>query len=155
MIHIALYSCEFEKFQQRKKRKQKNPLRVKKLNLSELKVKSKSGISKTWKCQKRWKPRNFFSEFSSSEFWILSIGQKSKSRKRKSRKNISEVSNVSDVSEFSTWSMWSHVFASHLHSFWALFEVERCYGKCVLGIAPQYRAVLGIGILLGLVQRDQ
>ena len=143
------------KFQQRKKRKQKNPWRVKKLDLSELKVKSKSGKSKTRKCRKRWKPRNFFSEFSSSEFSILSIGLKSKSRKRKSWKNISEVSNISDVSEFSTWSMCSHVFESHRHSFWALFEVERCYAKCLLGIAPQYRAVLRTGILLELVQRDQ
>ena len=61
---------------------------MKKLNLCELKVKSKSGKSKT---QKRRKPRKFFSEFSSSKFSIL---------KRKSRKKNSEVFNVS---EFSTW----------------------------------------------------
>ena len=31
------------------------------------------------------------------------------------------------------------------------YGLERCYAECILGIAPLYRVVLGIGILLGLV----
>ena len=58
---------------------------MKKLNLSELNVKSKSG---KWKTRKRRKPQKFFSEFSSSKFSILSIGPKWKNRKRKSRKKF-------------------------------------------------------------------
>ena len=60
---------------------------MKKLSLSELRVKSKSG---RWKTRKRPKRRNLFSEFSSPKFLILSIRPKSKSRKRKSQKKISQ-----------------------------------------------------------------
>ena len=47
--------------------------------------------------------------------------------------------------------MCSYVFASHLHSFWTLYRVEPYYVEWLLWIAPLYRVVLGIGILLGLV----
>ena len=50
--------------------------------------------------------------------------------------------------------MSSHVFTSHLESFWALYGVECCYTECLLRIAPLYRVVLGIAILLGLVHGD-
>ena len=36
-----------------------------------------------------------------------------------------------------------------------LYGVEGYYAKWLLGIAPLYRVVLGIGILLGLVQYNE
>ena len=80
---------------------------MKKLNLSELKVKSKSGKSKTWKRRKR---RDSFSAFSTSDFSILSIRPISKSQKKKSWKKTSKISEVSEVSEFSNWPMIHSVF---------------------------------------------
>ena len=62
-----------------------------------------SGKLKTRKPSKARKSRNFFSEFSSSEFLILDIRSKSKSRKRKSPKKISE------VSELSPWPVLTYV----------------------------------------------
>ena len=47
--------------------------------------------------------------------------------------------------------MCSHVFEPHLHNFWVLYGVERCYAGCLLGIASLYRVVLVIGIVLRLV----
>ena len=58
---------------------------------------------KTRKPRKARKSRNFFSGFSSSEFLILDIRSKSKSRKRKSQKKISE------VSELLTWPVLTYV----------------------------------------------
>ena len=80
---------------------------MKKLNLSELKVKSKSGKSKTWKRRKR---RDSFSAFSTSDFSILSIRPISKSQKKKSWKKTSKISEVSEVSEFLNWPMIHSVF---------------------------------------------
>ena len=85
---------------------------MKKFNLSELKVKSKSGKSKT---RKRRKRQNLFSKFS-----ILVIGPKSKSRKKISRKKISEISNVSDFSQFSTWPFFS-LFSSKAIFFFSIY----------------------------------
>ena len=51
--------------------------------------------------------------------------------------------------------MCSYVFASHLNSLWTLYGVERYYAEWLLGIAPLYRVVFGIGILLGLVHYSQ
>ena len=48
--------------------------------------------------------------------------------------------------------MCAHVFASRLDSLLMLYRVECYYAECLLGIAPLYQVVLGIGILLGLVQ---
>ena len=82
--------------QTKHKEKQKKTEDLKKLNLSELKLKSgdtwwknlKSHKLKTWK---RWicqKPRKILSEFSSSEPLILGIGSKLKSCKRSWKKNL-------------------------------------------------------------------
>ena len=96
---------------------------MKKLNLSELKVKSKSGKTKTRKRRKRQKPRKFFSELSSSEFSISSIGPKSKSRERKSWQKFSEVSDISDISEILSWS-----FAVFYICFW--FYIKQNFFWC-------------------------
>ena len=43
-------------------------------------------------------------------------------------------------------------FPKVLHSFSTLYRVERYHAEWLLGIAPLYRVVLGIEILLELVQ---